>query len=123
SGDSSPLQNVWEEICGQQQEERSPYWSAYQDLIDQFLWDKVRNLDRTADLALWLQTDSGFNWRIEHHADSDGLEASAIAQDEEVSYPRESVLLVANNEDSSRVKRFLYPEDHEIGWDDGLNTP
>jgi len=118
SGDDSPLLNVWDEICAQQQGERSPYWSAYEEIIDQFLWDKVRHLDRASLLALWTQTDDGFRWLYDHHADENGPEQVSVDNDEVIAYLRSLLLQAAMDEDNEQVKKYLYPEDYDLDLDD-----
>lgn len=108
SGDDSPLLNVWEEVCVQMQGEESLHWWAYEDVIDRVLLDKVEQLDRAALLALWAQTEDGFEWLHEHHADEDGPEAAPVDRDAVVEYLRPLLLEIATDEENDRVSRFLH---------------
>jgi hypothetical protein len=45
SGDDSPLANPWEEIEDQLQNERSPYWPMYLDIMRQFVTGFVTGLE------------------------------------------------------------------------------
>lgn len=118
SGDDSPLLNVWDEICAQQQGEKSFYWSAYEETIDQILWDKVNRLDRASVLALWIQTDEGFDWLHDHHADEDGLEQASVDQNVVVAYLRSLLLETATDEDNEQVNKYLHPDEWEVDQDD-----
>lgn len=118
SGEDSPLRNVWDEICAQQQGEESFYWSAYEEIIDQILLDKVNHLDRASLLALWTQTDDGFDCLEDHHADEDGVELVSVDHGTVVTYLRRLLLREATDEDNEHIQRYLYPEDYNPG-DDG----
>ncbi len=118
SGDDSPLRNVWDEVCGQQQGEESSYWSAYKEIIDQILLDKVSQLDRASLLAIWSQTDDGFDWLYDHQADENGLEKVAVDIDTVVTYLSAHLLRAATDENNERVQRYLYPEDYDPEYDD-----
>jgi len=119
SGDDSSLLNAWDEICVQQQGEKSPYWFAYEGTIDQILRDKVSHLDRASILALWTQTDDGFDWLHDHHADENGPEQISVDNDEVVAYLRSLLLQAAADEDNERVEKYLRPEDYDQGQGDG----
>jgi hypothetical protein len=56
SGDDSPLNNSWEEICVQCQGEKSIFWSAYEDSIRGLVRNFVQKLQRFEIEAIWLQT-------------------------------------------------------------------
>lgn len=118
SGDDSPLRNVWDEVCAQQQGEESIYWSVYKETIDQILLDKVSQLDRASLLALWAQTDDGFDWLYDHHADDNGLEKVTVDIDTVVTYLSAHLLRAATDENNERVQRYLYPEDYDPEYDD-----
>jgi hypothetical protein len=64
SGDDSPLANVWEEICVQeQQQERSGFWEgAYEASLLGYLEGEVDELDEATRWAIWRQTDAGIDW-------------------------------------------------------------
>jgi len=111
SDEDSPLQNIWDEICAQQQGEHSLYWSAYQDLIDSFLVDKIAHLDRASLLALWFQTDDGSNWLSDHHADTDSLEQAVVDDNDVLIYLRALLLRKATDENNERVNKHLHPEE------------
>jgi len=59
-GDDSPLANLWEDICIQeQQEERSIFWDqTYEASLLGFLEGEVDDLDETTRWAIWHQTDA-----------------------------------------------------------------
>jgi|GEM_PF-1565541 len=108
SGDASNLRNIWDEICFQQQVEESFYWSAYQDLIDQTLLNQLQHLDQASLLALWAQTDSGFDWFFDHHADEDGHEHAYVDYEAVVHQLRRQLLQNATDENNSVVNEYHY---------------
>lgn len=118
SGDDSSLRNIWDEICAQKQGEESFYWSAYQETINQILLYEVNQLDHASLLALWAQTDDGFDWLYDHHADDNGLEKVAVDIDTVVTYLNLHLLQEAADENNERVQRYLYPEAYYPKYDD-----
>jgi len=62
SGDDSPLENPWEEICVQVQGEESFFWDAYLDTMRDFILGILIELPHRDQVALWLQTEEGWNW-------------------------------------------------------------
>lgn len=113
SGDDSPLRDIWDEICAQQQGDKSFYWSAYEEIIEQILQDKVNHLDHASKLALWAQTNDGFDWIYDHYEDENGLEQVSANHDTVVAYLKQLLLRQAADENNERVKRYLYPENEE----------
>ncbi|WP_395666376.1 hypothetical protein [Methylocella sp.] len=119
SGDDTPLRNVWDEICAQTQGEESTLWGAYEDLIDRVLLARLGELERAAVLALWLQTETGFDWLFDHHEDGDALEQTPVDLDAVVDHIRPSLLREAADEDNERVTQYLDPwEDEPDSGDD-----
>ena len=66
-GDDSPLANLWEDICVQeQQQERSVFWEeTYEASLLGFLEGEVDDLGETTRWAIWHQTDAGIDWRVD----------------------------------------------------------
>lgn len=62
SGDDSGLKNVWDEICVQVQGDRSFYWDAYVDTVEQMLHHDVESLSTDVEMAIWFQSENGYLW-------------------------------------------------------------
>lgn len=62
SGDDSPLESIWEEICVQVQGEQSALWDLYEDIVKDQIEFELRKLSLEARSALWLQTEAGWHW-------------------------------------------------------------
>ena len=62
SGDDSPLENAWEEICAQAQGEESFFWDAYQETMHSTVIGILEQLPHRDQVALWLQTEEGWDW-------------------------------------------------------------
>jgi hypothetical protein len=62
SGDDSPLENTWEEICVQVQDEQSFHWAVYLEMMYETVSGKIGHLPRHDLVALWMQTDEGMDW-------------------------------------------------------------
>lgn len=106
SGDSG-LEDVWEEICVQVQEEQSVFWHAYEQTIDCLLDGYIDALDRNARLALWSITDEGWDWIDEHHADDDGEREAPVDVGEIVAKLKEELLSAAADHKSPSTRRFF----------------
>lgn len=112
SGDDSPLLNLWDEICFQQQAGESFYWFAYQEVIDQIVLERIHLLDHAARLTLWIQTDEGFDWLYDQE-DSESENKTApkdapISTEAILTYMRGLLLRKAADEDNERVNNYHY---------------
>ena len=75
SGKDAGLRSIWEEICVQVRGEESMFWSAYVETIDSILMPQIETLERDEQLALWVMTDSGWDYVYNHHADKSGSDS------------------------------------------------
>lgn len=82
SGDDSGLTNAWEEICAQVQGEESFFWDTYQQVMRDLVLAELETMPRRDLVAIWLQTDAGWDWHsdFEHQEQMDGA----------VPYPRDT---------------------------------
>jgi hypothetical protein len=62
SGDDSELENAWDEICVQVQQEESFYWETYETMTLGFIESIVNDIPYHLQQAIWLQTEAGFDW-------------------------------------------------------------
>lgn len=62
SGDDSGLENAWEEICVQVQGEESFFWDTYREVMHDIVLAELEKLPTRDLVALWLQTDEGWDW-------------------------------------------------------------
>ena len=108
SGDYSGLQNPWDEICAQQQSEKSFYWMAYQGLIEEILLSHVERLERAALLALWSETDQGRDWLCDHNMDENGHEHAPAIFEDVVHHLSRLLLQMATDEDYPQISRYFY---------------
>lgn len=82
SDNDSGLTSIWDEICVQEQGERTLFWDAYVSAMqDVFAWDVSQLPPHELD-ALWLQTPEGKDWS---RYDNEGH--AGDARDESVDYP------------------------------------
>jgi hypothetical protein len=118
SGDDSCLETVWEEICVQVQIEESIYWDTYLEVVESFISSHVEVLSKEEILALWLKTDSGWNWAFDNHADENGEKTAPVCFDEVVSNIKESVLDAALDFENDRIYNYITGCDEEDEEDD-----
>src|SRR5687768_8240623 len=71
SGDDSELQNLWEEICVQVQFEQSVCWEVYLETIQACVQNDVEELPNYVRVAIWLQTDAGWDWSYDNPDEKD----------------------------------------------------
>ena len=62
SDEESKLDNAWEEICVQLQDEESVFWEAYEQQAEITILHHIRELKEYEFLALWFQTVEGREW-------------------------------------------------------------
>ncbi|MEW6027653.1 MAG: hypothetical protein AB1599_10235 [Planctomycetota bacterium] len=65
SGEDSPLENLWEEVCVQVQGEYSIFWEMYLDLIYSLILNELEKISKLKQVAIWLQTNGGQDWKWE----------------------------------------------------------
>lgn len=62
SGDDSRLHTAFDEFCVQVQEGESFFWDAYELTAKQFIRGQLEQLQNHERQAIWLQTDTGWDW-------------------------------------------------------------
>lgn len=103
SGEDSPLQNIWEEICVQVQSEESVMWWAYKDVVEGIIQCEVDLLDTPTKKAIWLQTEGYENWDEEDDDES----VPWLAEDIVKYILYAFVLSTAEDWHNDRIERYL----------------
>lgn len=111
SGEDSGLANIWDEICVQEQQERSFFWKAYEETMDALIECRVSGLRPYELDALWLLTPQGDDWDCEPCDTRDGY---PVVQQDVEDYLAVELLTAANNWSNARISRYL-----ERGYDLG----
>ena len=62
SGDDSGLENTWDEICVQLQDEYSYHWDLYEDIVQGLIEEEVNKMANHVQVAIWLETESAFSF-------------------------------------------------------------
>ena len=114
SGDDSGLENIWEEICVQVQGEESAMFSSYEDTIETCIAEEVSALEAFEQIALWLCTDQGCEWRSDaqdnHRAP---IRIADIAAD-----LKSDVLSDAGDFENERIYNFRFGLSSDEGEDE-----
>lgn len=111
SGDDSGLANIWDEICVQEQQERSFSWKAYEETMDALVGYRVSELRPYELDALWLLTPQGDEWDCEPDDMRDGY---PVVQQEVEDHLMVELLTAASNWSNARISRYL-DRGHELG--------
>jgi hypothetical protein len=101
SGDDSPLQDVWDEICAQVQGEHSMFWALYEDLIWKSVEAECAKFTPIEARAVWLQTDAGVDWAYDDPHDTSAI---PLCDDDVHFYVRNSLYSAAGDETNARVE-------------------
>jgi hypothetical protein len=105
SGDDSELANAWDEICVQLQTEESWACEAYDDTVRAFVAKFLDELPPYERLAIWLQTDDGWDWEADKHEPS---ESPALDMATLVEYvTAEYIYAEAGRWSNRRIRAFL----------------
>jgi len=104
SGDDSGLANIWDEICVQEQQERSFSWKAYEQTMDALIECRVSELRPYELDALWLLTPQGDDWDCEP---DDTRDDYPVVQQDVVAYLTVELLSAANNCSNARISRYI----------------
>ncbi len=106
SGDDSGLRNAWDEICVQLQYEQSLFWSAYDETVQSFVLVYVEDLKPYEKLAIWLQTEQGWDWSYDCDGERDDYPPVLI--EDIVQYiTKEYIYSKANSWNNNRIKNYL----------------
>ncbi|MEG1926831.1 MAG: hypothetical protein RR415_13915 [Ruthenibacterium sp.] len=115
SGDDSPLTSVWEEYCAQVQDEQSPFFDMYEDIVRDSTTAHLDALSREELVALWLKSDGGIDWLYDDDAREANNEAgrtlrlgAPIAQDEVVDVIFSAVWQRAADYESHTLYAYLH---------------
>jgi hypothetical protein len=104
SGDDSPLVNVWEEICVQEQQERAFSWEdAYEASLLGFLEGEVDALDEATRWAIWHQTDAGIDWSVDDNEPPEEWSSEELGR----FILEEYVLPAAGAYSNARIRRYI----------------
>lgn len=111
SEDESQLDNIWDEICVQQQCEHSFSWRAYVQTMYAVIEYRVSQLQRYELDALWLQTLAADYWDCE----LEGERATyPVAEHDVVAHLQDVLLTRARDWSNSRISRYL---ERRYDWD------
>jgi len=103
SGDDSGLENVWDEICVQQQTEESYSCGAYVETIRALLQGRVEELSMPELAAIWLRTEQGEDWSLDN---DDGVEPAPVVEDV-VEFLFTELISRANDHTNARIRAFI----------------
>ena len=105
SGDSSGLENTWDEICAQVQYELSVYWDAYDQTVRSLAEAEVEKLLPHEREAIWLQTPEAFDWEFE---DESRRNSYPVRNDDIVGYlAQEYLYREASKWSNQRIREYL----------------
>lgn len=104
SGDNSGLNNVWDEICVQEQLEKSFSWPADEETMRTLIEHEVNSLMEFEREAIWLQTAEGDEWDCE---DADTRDSAPVFSEDIVNHLLCQVLEVACNWSNKRIKNYM----------------
>lgn len=105
SGDESPLENTWDEICVQRQGEDFICWDVYEQTIRATIRYDIESLPDHEAQAIWLQTDQGIDWRYDF--DNEDEERAPIVYDEIEDYMLQYILESAESWSNARIREYL----------------
>ena len=101
SGEDSDLQNVWDEICVQQQIEESIFWSAYLETINCVIKSRLDDLKLYELDAVWLLTSEGEYWEEENER-----ETYPVSKTEVTAHLQYELLNKANDWSNARITKY-----------------
>jgi hypothetical protein len=104
SGDDSPLQSTWEEICTQVQFERSLYWSTYDEFVLSCVEADLPTLQTFELQAISLQTGSGTDWSCDDEADNKEAPVFTL---EVVEHVAREVYAMASGWSNPRIRDYI----------------
>lgn len=116
SKEDSGLENLWDEVCVQIQDERSIFWDNYEDYMENLLSELLlRRCSENERKMLWFQTEAFDDWYAEVIVDderfSQGFNANGMPDAYSIQDITEwclsGVLAVAADYTNARIERYL----------------
>ena len=107
SGDDSGLENTWDEICVQVQEEESIYWDAYDETVRMFVDAELRKLTPAAMQVVWLQTEAGWDWSDDDSSDEESQREIPACRDDVIPYIVKKIYDCAADWSNRRIRDYL----------------
>jgi hypothetical protein len=104
SGDDFGLQNIWEEICVQVQDEQSLFWDTYEAVIRDTLTGIIEALPDFKREALWMQSDAASEWKYREPRE---CEQYPVNTQDAVEYLFKAVCESAGSWSNDRIRRYL----------------
>lgn len=104
SGEYSGLKNAWDEICVQEQSDRSCHWDAYLDTINCFIEIRVANLKPYELDAIWLLTYEHSDWK---HEQQDERQFYPVSTTDIINYIQDRLLGKAIGWSNPQVSKYL----------------
>jgi hypothetical protein len=104
SGDDSPLETVWEEICVQVQHEQSFSWDAYDQVVRDLIEGELPNLQDFELTAIWFQTDEGLDWVCTDPEDRDN---DVFMNDDVINHIADALYSLAADFERDRIREYL----------------
>ena len=102
---SEILENAWDEICVQVQEEYSIYWDTYLFEIEKSTLSELKKIDDEIKLTIWLQTEEGMHWS----EDSEESEDIPCFDEDIVQYVVNNYILSnAVNYSNKRIEKYIW---------------
>ncbi len=117
SGEDSGLENLWDEICVQVQNQHSGSWGLYEDHVYNYVSGYVNQLAPFEKSAIWLLTENGENWHYGNMQNEETLNPTMVIFNEEdvVEYITNQILYSeAENWTNKKIRAFL---EHQIEFD------
>lgn len=107
SGDASGLRNAWEELCVQVQIGESVYWDVYEDMIKTDLNSRLEQLEPEAQLAIWLKTREGIQWKFDVDLDPELADEPPPALPEDITrYLWNIIQQQSDDFTNARIERY-----------------
>jgi hypothetical protein len=113
----SDLHNIWDEICVQNQTEQFTSWEGYDNTVRSLVYGFIEKLEDHEQVAIWLQTDAGFDWlwQLTENAEKENVSMPIDNKEEHVPMDiddivayvtREYVYWQAGKWSNSRIRGF-----------------
>lgn len=109
AGFDSGLRDVWDEICVQAQEEESPMWQTYLNLVEVTATRHLDGVPPTQLHAMWVESKEGQWWLTMEYDDLPESEKGELIYllDDVAEYLRDQVINVACDWSNARISRYL----------------
>lgn len=107
SPEDSGLENLWDEICVQTQDEYSFYWETYVDYIKNVIDDEIEKMTLCQVLLIWFQTEEFFELSCDTEDEENNNDLTFYNPEAVRDYIFDKLLSESTDYHNARIEKYI----------------